>query len=95
MRDADVAALMMNKRRDLADPTDRESLDLLREGNLEFRHMTGTIAWMNGDAMPAHAMEWLRFADGSEIFRLRRAEPASDGADELDWGGWAVVPSIA
>lgn len=86
MRDADVAALMMNKRRDEADPAGYQSLDLLREGNLVFRHMRGTIAWMTGDTQPAQAMEWLQFADGSEIFRLIRSDAGTG------WGGWAVVP---
>jgi hypothetical protein len=42
---------------------------------------------MTGDNQPAQAMEWLQFADGSEIFRLIRSESGTG------WGGWAVVPS--
>lgn len=89
MRDADVAAMMMNRRQDGANASDCESLDLLREGNLVFKHMRGTIAWLSGDATPAQTMEWLQFADGSEIVRLRRSDSGPG------WGGWAVVPSLA
>jgi hypothetical protein len=89
MHDAEIAITLMNRwERHDADDADLSAVDLLREGELGFRHITGQLVAGSAPRDHAWAFECLEFDDGSRAFRL------ADNIESCARTPWAAIPPM-
>jgi hypothetical protein len=90
MFDAQIAATLLNRWDGTrASPEELPSLELLREGKLNFKHEGGEIQTNGIPANPRLLIECLTFVDGSRALRVAEANGKSG------WTQWTAAEPVS
>ncbi|WP_118183079.1 hypothetical protein [Paraburkholderia phosphatilytica] len=89
MHDAEIAITLMNRweRRETV-KAGQSAVELLREGDLGFRHITGQLVAGSTPREDGWTFECLEFDDGSRAFRL------ADNVESCARTPWAAIPPM-